>query len=581
MATQNITRRGFLGGLTVGSAAALLAACSRGTEGASEDTAEPVGEPVATESFDRLQETDGNFVYDALADGKESPYSNVLTPAWYIFAGEKDLAGAQQLVGELGLADNLDTYAGTVVVLTPANGESYTADDADAFVALAAAAGPATNVKVIGIDDGATFVAGPLADKLYFVAGVMTYGGEAPEAAGSAPFVPAYLANAPQEIIDVFVAANEADDAGDGAYVNADNELKCVVVAEEDNLSDAMAHAWERVLSKNYRQHNETTEFYMSSIEAQTDPYLLIDVPDYNEVEYIEHYSDPIESAEGAYTWFEYVPAQAKDAAEGTVPLVVSLHGNGNDARIQGDTTGWPELAAQEGFILVAPEWQQIVVEAGQDPHENFFGCDGLEGDLLISWLGEIEAKYPQIDTKRIYITGLSAGGSATTLYNLKYRDVFAAGAAVSAPGIDKAEIAEIAEGYDGPSAPLMYLCGDHDFFGMIPVDLSSPYAFPVGDGLTVANVDDNVNIWPVLQAYLKVNGLDVPETYDLSANEYYGIALENQEWIKLGEKDALVGGLSNADGEVLRLVAIKDQAHWNYKPEAAYMWEFFKNYSK
>jgi hypothetical protein len=27
--------------------------------------------------------------------------------------------------------------------------------------------------------------------------------------------------------------------------------------------------------------------------------------------------------------------------------------------------------------------------------------------------------------------------------------------------------------------------------------------------------------------------------------------------------------------------VAIKDQAHWNWKPEAAYLWDFFKSFTR
>ena len=67
----------------------------------------------------------------------------------------------------------------------------------------------------------------------------------------------------------------------------------------------------------------------------------------------------------------------------------------------------------------------------------------------------------------------------------------------------------------------------------------------------------------------------------DMSKNEYYGIGLDNQQWTKLGDKDMYTGTLSNENGVVMELAAVKDLAHWNYKPEAEYIWNFFKNYER
>lgn len=67
----------------------------------------------------------------------------------------------------------------------------------------------------------------------------------------------------------------------------------------------------------------------------------------------------------------------------------------------------------------------------------------------------------------------------------------------------------------------------------------------------------------------------------NMKANEYYGIALDNQGWTKLGDKDMFTGTSSNKNGVVMELAAIKDQAHWNYKPEAQYIWNFFEKYRR
>ena len=575
-----VTRRNFLSaGLGVASAT-VLAACGNAVNSGGNAKSTPATQVTP---FDKLAETDGNFAYNAAEDDVTLHHSDILSPNYYIFAGAKDAKGAAELVGQLGLAKSIEEYVGRVTVVNPADGKAYAAADADKFVELAAAAGPANNVKVIGVDEGADFVLGALAPKLYFVAGIMTYDGSKADAAG-VPFVPAYLSNAPQAAVDAVIAANGAKEMEKGVFENADDPLKRVVVASDADLTTAATNAWNQIFSKNYRQHNEVTEFYMASITDLTDPYPLYSIPDFSQFDYVENYNAAVKGLEGKYTWFEYVPTKLSDAANGSVPLIVTLHGNLNDTRAQAESSGWLELALEEDFIVVAPEWQDVVYESGSDePLPNFFKCDGLQNDRIITWLKTMFAKYPQIDTHRVYVTGLSAGSSASELYGVKYADTFAAVGGVSGPGIDKDEIAKLAKKWDGTPVPFTYLCGDHDFFGMIPVDGSSKNSFPVDEaGTRIQDVDPRVPIFPLLQAYMKINGLDVPEKMDMKANEWYGIKFDKSSSIMLGEKSAQENVLNGADGEpIMKLVAIKDQTHWNWKPEAAYLWEFFKNFSR
>ena len=579
----NISRRNFVAGLGFVSAAMLAACGNKGGSSEAPASETPATETPSTEPFDKLSEVDGNFAYNAAADGVELHHSDVLSPAYYVFGGALDAKGAAELVGKLGLAKSIETYVGSVVVVNPADGKAYAAADADKFVELAAAAGPANNVKVIGVDEGADFVLGPLASKLYFVAGVMTYGGSAADAAG-VPFVPAYLSNAPQAAVDALVAANGAAEVEKGVYENADEPLKRVVVASDADLTTAFAHAWDQVFAKNYRQHNEITEFYMANVADFTDPYPLYAIPDFTQFDYVENYNAAVDGLTGKYTWFEYVPTRLAGAAAGTVPAIVTLHGNLNDTRAQAESSGWLELACTEDLIVLAPEWQDVVYESGSDePLPNFFGCDGLQNDRIITWLDMMFAKYPQIDTHRVYVTGLSAGSSASELYGVKYKDTFAAVGGVSGPGIDKEEITALAENWDGTPVPFTYLCGDHDFFGMIPVDGSSKNSFPVDEqGTRIQAVDPRVPIFPIIQAYQKVNGLEVAKDIDMSLDPWYGIKFDKTNDIMLGEKSAREGVLLDGNGQpIVKLVAIKDQAHWNWKPEAAYLWEFFQNFSR
>ena len=542
--------------------------------------AEDQGETVVqTQTTVALKQEKNYFTYDASLEGYTSRFSNVFTPNFYIYAGNKSEQEVLDLMDELGILPYVQEWAGKVQVINPLNGTNYGIEDADQFIELLGAA--VSNAKVIGIDEGATFVNNYISQECYAVAGMMVVGGEMNEGLSYNVAVPTYLVNPTSTSLDYYVKANGATKQNETTYVSNKDELQKVVVGKETNLKEAFKNAWETIFSRNYRQHNETTEFYMTSASTHKDPYLLIDIPNYEELgmNYYEHYNEPI-AGEGKYTWFEYVSNTSLTSASQSVPLVISLHGNGNDARIQGDTTGWVELASEENFIMVSPEWQDQVLDSStHEPIDNYFKCDGVEKNFE-AFMAMLFEKYPQIDKTRVYVTGLSAWGSASALYGVKYQNIFAAAGAVSAPGLDTEELANLIETKNQQTG-FMYICGDHDFFGMIPVDGSSTNSMQVAPGVYLQQADPNVGMFSFIQSYQKLNGLNVSETYDMSLNPYYGIALENQQWTTLGVKDTLEGTLSNSVGTVLKLGAIKNQAHWNYKPEARYLWDFFKHYSR
>ena len=541
-----------------------------------------VSEEVVVEDILTLtnsEVTDGYsyYMYNALADGYTSIRSDVLTPKYYIFAGNKSEEDANKLISKLGLLDNVREWAGEVYVISPLNGEVYDDSDKEAFIDLVGEG--INNVKVIGIDDGATFVNNYISQACYFIAGMMIYGGEMNEGLEKNDVVPVYASNTSDVAVEFYQNINDATKKNEKdnyvLYENEDKPLQKVAVAsKEETLKEAFNNAWESVFSRNYRQHNDIAEFYMVSARTATENYDLIESPIFEElgIIYNQEIDQSVTGMDGKYTWFEYVPNTVASSKENSVPLVVSLHGNQNDPRLQGDSTGWPELAAKENFIVVSPEWQEKEI--------NFFKCDGLGGDGVMNLIEDLKVKYPQIDSSRIYVTGLSAGGAESFLLGVQYSNIFAGVGVVSGVNVFANEITEIANNYSGGEIPLLYLCGDHDFFQMIPVDGSSKYGTAFLFGNQVWDEDENVHIFSALQAYQKVNGLEVSEM-DMSANEYYGIALDEQKWITLGDKEMYTGTLSNENGVVMELAAIKDLAHWNYKPEAEYIWNFFKRYSR
>ena len=522
--------------------------------------------------------TDTNYYYyNAYEDGFTPTRADVVIPTYYIFAGSKTQEEANKIVEELNMINNLEQWGAQVYVVNPLNEEGYGNDDKEAFIDLVGIG--VKNVKVIGIDEGSTFVNNYISQSCYFVAGMMLYGGEINENLEKNDVVPAYLSNSNENVQAFYKHINEATEEENSdkytIYRNKDNSLQAVAVSsKEEDLSEAFNNAWESIFSQNYRQHNDISEFYNLSARDVTDSYDLIEIPIFEDLDisYNQMIDESVTGMSGKYTWFEYVPNSINESENESVPLIVNLHGNQNDPRLQCDSTGWPELAAKENFIMVAPEWQ--------DKEVNFFGCDGLGEEGVMNLIKDLKVKYPQIDPSRIYLTGLSIGGAESFLLGAKYSDVFAAVGIVSGVNVFAEEVAEISENYTGGEVPLLYICGDHDFFQMIPVDGSSQYGTQYLYGDQVWDEDENTHIFSSLQAYQKINGLEVTEM-DMSKNEYYGIGLDNQQWTKLGDKDMYTGTLSNENGVVMELAAVKDLAHWNYKPEAEYIWNFFKNYER
>ncbi|WP_431088564.1 PHB depolymerase family esterase [Paenibacillus sp. 8b26] len=515
------------------------------------------------------------YKYDASKNGFKSSRSDILSPSYYVYAGNLTLDEAKQLMSNLGIVDNVNEWGSTIRFINPLNPSGYGEKDAEVFIDLLSNE-IVRNVKVIGIDEGATFVNNHLSDKGYALAGIMLYGGSIDKNRSLGVAIPAYLSNPSEKVLSYYVKGNAATEKSSPdktikSYVNEKDEYKQVIAStQRESLSEAFQNAWKKVFLKNYRMHNEVTEFYNSNPKDYTNEYPLTGIPLFEDLHltYNQMIDQPVNGT-GMYMWYEYVPSDIKTFTEKTVPLIVTLHGTGNDPRIQGDTSGWTELASKEKFIVVSPEWE--------DKSKNFNHNDGLGDAGVASLVKELQKKYPQIDPSRTYITGLSAGGSKTSLYGVKYSNIFAAAAAVSAPGVDKKEITEISKNYKGGAVPFMYVCGDHDYLQMIPVDGSSKYGKP-----GKFEEDPNVSMFEVIQAYQRINKLEVSGTYDMSVNEYYGVQLDDQKWSKLGDKDMYIGTLSNDQGVVvMKLAAIKDLAHWNYKPEAELMWNFLKNYQR
>ncbi|MBT2134340.1 PHB depolymerase family esterase [Croceibacterium sp. LX-88] len=126
----------------------------------------------------------------------------------------------------------------------------------------------------------------------------------------------------------------------------------------------------------------------------------------------------------GLKAWF-YAPS-----SENPLPLVVALHGCTQTAGGYDTGTGWSELAEAHGFAVLLPEQQRA-----NNPNLCFNWFE--PGDarrrsgepLSIAQMIDAMVGRHGVDGKRVFITGLSAGGAMTSNMLAAYPEKFAGGA--------------------------------------------------------------------------------------------------------------------------------------------------------
>ena len=155
----------------------------------------------------------------------------------------------------------------------------------------------------------------------------------------------------------------------------------------------------------------------------------------------------------GALKARTYIPESILESA----PLVVVLHGCLQTAAAYDHGSGWSTLADQEGFALLYPEQQRT-----NNPNLcfNWFQPDDTRrgGGEALSIYQMIEQMISEhgIDRRRIYVTGLSAGGAMAGVMLATYPEVFAGGAIIAGLPFGSAQTIPEAfdrmRGHGGPS---------------------------------------------------------------------------------------------------------------------------------
>ena len=131
----------------------------------------------------------------------------------------------------------------------------------------------------------------------------------------------------------------------------------------------------------------------------------------------------------GNLRMFEYLPPNLKRGA----PLVVILHGCGQTAGGYDLGAGWSQLAGQIGFALLAAEQKAV-----NNPHTCFdwFNPEDITRDQgeagSIAAMVKTMIETHGLDSRRVFITGLSAGGAMSAVMLALYPQIFAGGAIIA-----------------------------------------------------------------------------------------------------------------------------------------------------
>lgn len=138
------------------------------------------------------------------------------------------------------------------------------------------------------------------------------------------------------------------------------------------------------------------------------------------------YFRDLYVSLAGARDYHGYVPSSYRSGVP--MPMLVALHGcTENDVGFE-LLSGWTQLAEQRGFIVVFPDQSNLA---------NPLGCwnwylesnqhRGLgEPSIIAGITHKLRSRY-SVDPRRIYVTGVSAGGVMANIMAVAYPDLYAA----------------------------------------------------------------------------------------------------------------------------------------------------------
>ena len=510
---------------------------------------------------------------------------------------------AYAYIENMGLIDIVDACYGSVILVTPINTETGfgTADqyayyrlqsamcnltfatgergtDSYAYYADNSYYGGLTNRYVIGIDGGANFLNDYVASTLDYVsriAGMLLINGDMDSVRKVASPVPVYLVNPGKGVVDKYKLADDTNALGYLGdvefYFNQQLPLQKVYVeqAEEIDLKALVAKVYDNMFEHAMRIAVGNPGLYSASTlynnyNWNKAPYSLTErVPFYtgttegglNVTEHFEERFVDIQTTTGEYlqTWFEILPEEVLDgtAEAASIPLILAIHGGGDDALQFVDETGLLPIAEAERIAIVAPT-------------NNVYAVDDVAMPALVRYMLET---YPALDASRVYVTGYSTGGMGTCAATYGAPELFAASVPMAAGmpptgryNPTEEQLANIAN-YD---MPFMLTCSTYEgFYVKATNGLDIRYQSYLTDFVSHGGMD------PIVFDF---------ETYPIAgfkADLYTRTVLNNEyttnNWVLLGDSGI----------PMISLYVTEGLPHGLYQEYGKLGWNFMKHYAR
>jgi predicted esterase len=517
---------------------------------------------------------------------------------------------ALKFLKDLGLIDIINQAIGSVILITPADAKAgFTSNDQKFYYALQTAIfaqkanerngnqaayysdaeyfGGFGYTYVIGIDGGATFLNNYIAgiiDYVSRIAGMLLINGKMENIRQVAAFVPVFLVNAPDAVIEKYKRANDVNastiSGGIETWFNQALPLKKVAIARNGNTETAnyIKDAYYNMFIKAMRAPVLKPGLYSASTPYQNNgldqaPYSLcnrnavingVTKDGIHLIRRTEEIFKDVKTIDGEYlqTWFEYLPEEVlkNTAPAGTVPLVLAMHGSGDDPRSFTDEIGLLALAGSERFAVIAPEHQYIFWTQQGNKY-----VEGIECTILPRFIKYILKTYRALDPSRVYVTGYSMGGYATFKAVNGDPSVFAA--AVPMAGMGYTGTPEQTSQFSKFHLPIMFTTSTYDLNG--PFD---PNNGTIGSSFKTQ-----------IPLFLGYNGMKKFESFDFDAYPVAGFKADRIENLRLNnEYNNTTWYISNADGiPMIALSVTEGLVHALYPEYAKIMWNFARHYSR
>ena len=248
-----------------------------------------------------------------------------------------------------------------------------------------------------------------------------------------------------------------------------------------------------------------------------------------------------------------------EDNAGKTYPVVVALHGNGNDL-FTSQNPGFVHICYNNEFMVLTPEAENS--DAG-------YLIANLDG-----YLTKMEEEGYPVDRPRIYVAGMSKGGSASLATGLALSDTVAAIAPHSSIFGMLLEGASIESMLQGQVSTMegSITQAEPDASAGVPIWLqigeSDMNQLPLADGVTTS-----------LNAWLEMN--DCPTKAETADTNIIGITADNIYIKQIDGSAYTFAEFNNTDGvATVVIVGIEGLPHWVSYSYPDLAWDFMKNYS-